>query len=104
MAPRPIRTRAPGRSAVALAAGLAAGVALAVALRPRAGGGPPARAAAPELRRAAQADGVRMRWEEHGDPDGRPIVLVHGLPTSPRVWRHVVPRLAGPGRRVLAPS
>lgn len=34
-----------------------------------------------------------MRWEESGA--GTPVVLVHGIPTSPRLWRHVVPRLDG---------
>ncbi len=38
-------------------------------------------------------DGIPMRWEEAGE--GRPVVLVHGIPTSPALWRHVVPRLAG---------
>ena len=35
--------------------------------------------------------GVPMRWTERGA--GLPIVLVHGIPTSPRLWRHVIPRL-----------
>ena len=39
--------------------------------------------------------GVPMRWLEAGDPDGIPLVLVHGLPTGPRLWRHVVPLLQG---------
>jgi pimeloyl-ACP methyl ester carboxylesterase len=38
-------------------------------------------------------DGIQMRWEESGD--GEPVVLLHGIPTSPRLWRHVVPRLEG---------
>jgi len=38
-------------------------------------------------------DGIEMRWEEHGT--GMPIVLVHGIPTSPALWRHVIPRLKG---------
>lgn len=32
---------------------------------------------------------VRMRWEESGE--GFPVVLVHGFPTSPALWRRVVP-------------
>lgn len=39
----------------------------------------------------AAVDGIRMRWEEEGA--GLPVVLLHGIPTSPRLWRHVVPRL-----------
>lgn len=34
-------------------------------------------------------DGVVNRRFESGE--GPPIVLVHGIPTSPRPWRHVVP-------------
>ena len=45
-------------------------------------------------------DGLMVRWEEGGEPDGTPTVLVHGLPTTPRLWRHVVPRLEG--ARILA--
>jgi pimeloyl-ACP methyl ester carboxylesterase len=42
---------------------------------------------------SATIDGIGMRWEEHGT--GTPVVLVHGIPTSPALWRHVVPRLNG---------
>ncbi|WP_292446202.1 alpha/beta fold hydrolase [Methylibium sp.] len=34
-----------------------------------------------------------MRWEEQGA--GVPVIFVHGIPTSPALWRHVVPRIAG---------
>lgn len=37
--------------------------------------------------------GEPVRWLEHGE--GRPVVLVHGVPTSPRLWRHVLPRVQG---------
>ena len=37
--------------------------------------------------------GIRMRWEEEGE--GPPVVFVHGIPTSPRLWRRVVPRVRG---------
>jgi pimeloyl-ACP methyl ester carboxylesterase len=42
-------------------------------------------------------DGIRMRWEERGT--GTPVVLLHGIPTSPALWRHVAPKVGG---RVLA--
>lgn len=38
-------------------------------------------------------DGIRMRWHEEGS--GVPVILVHGIPTSPALWRHVVPRIRG---------
>lgn len=43
--------------------------------------------------RTQQVGGIAMRWEEQGD--GIPVVLVHGIPTSPAVWRGVAPRLEG---------
>ena len=43
-------------------------------------------------------DGAPVRWLEQGT--GLPVVLVHGIPTSPTLWRHVVPRLTD--MRVLA--
>jgi pimeloyl-ACP methyl ester carboxylesterase len=46
----------------------------------------------------ATVDGTPIRWLEQGE--GMPVVLVHGIPTSPALWRHVVPRLSG--MRVLA--
>jgi pimeloyl-ACP methyl ester carboxylesterase len=36
---------------------------------------------------------IRMTWSEQGE--GFPVVLVHGIPTSPALWRHVVPLLQG---------
>lgn len=45
--------------------------------------------------RSADVGGIRMRWEEQGT--GLPVVLIHGFPTSPALWRHLVP-LVGEGR------
>jgi pimeloyl-ACP methyl ester carboxylesterase len=42
-------------------------------------------------------DGLTHRWLERGE--GRAVVLVHGVPTSSTLWRHVAPRLEA---RVLA--
>lgn len=50
--------------------------------------------------RTGEVGGVRNRWLER--PGGEPvIVLVHGIPTSPELWRHVIPRI-DPGATVLA--
>ncbi len=49
--------------------------------------------------RTATIGDTPTRWLEQ-DGDGTPIVLVHGIPTSPALWRHVTPRLSG--HRVLA--
>ncbi len=41
----------------------------------------------------ATVEDIVFRWEEQGD--GTPVVLIHGIPTCPALWRHVVPRLTG---------
>jgi pimeloyl-ACP methyl ester carboxylesterase len=41
----------------------------------------------------AMVRGVPMRWTEAGE--GFPVVLVHGIPTSPALWRHVLPQVHG---------
>jgi pimeloyl-ACP methyl ester carboxylesterase len=43
--------------------------------------------------RTVIVEGILMRWEEEGE--GPPVVFIHGIPTSPRLWRHVVPRIQG---------
>jgi pimeloyl-ACP methyl ester carboxylesterase len=43
--------------------------------------------------RRARVEGVEMRWLEMGA--GTPAVLIHGIPTSPELWRSVMPRLEG---------
>ncbi len=42
---------------------------------------------------SAVVEGITMRWEEQGA--GVPVIFVHGIPTSPALWRHVMPRIAG---------
>ncbi len=42
--------------------------------------------------RTVDVSGIRMRWEEEGE-EGPPVVFIHGIPTSPRLWRHVIPRV-----------
>ena len=39
--------------------------------------------------RTVDVEGIRIRWEEEGE--GHPVVFIHGIPTSPRLWRHVIP-------------
>lgn len=60
-------------------------------------------AEAPERVHSKRIAGIQMRWEEHGDRhSGIPVVLVHGLPTSPRVWRYLIPYLTADNRPCLA--
>jgi pimeloyl-ACP methyl ester carboxylesterase len=36
---------------------------------------------------------IHMRWLEAGA--GQPVVFLHGIPTSPHLWRHVIPTVEG---------
>jgi pimeloyl-ACP methyl ester carboxylesterase len=36
----------------------------------------------------------RVRWEELGDPDQQPVVLLHGTPFSSFIWRNIAAALA----------
>lgn len=58
---------------------------------------------APELIQSAMVDNILMRWEDHG-PRGEktPVIMVHGFPTHPRLWRYVIPRITRHGVRCLA--
>lgn len=49
----------------------------------------------------ATVEGINMRWEEIGaEASGDPVILLHGIPTCPRLWRDVAPKITG--RRVIA--
>jgi pimeloyl-ACP methyl ester carboxylesterase len=54
---------------------------------------------ASEAMQSTLVDGILMRWEEHGGADNVPVIFVHGIPTGPRLWRFVIPRLAFSGTR-----
>lgn len=41
--------------------------------------------------RTATVAGITMRWDEQGE--GLPVVFIHGIPTSPTLWRKVLPRV-----------
>lgn len=45
--------------------------------------------------RQRDIDGTPLRWAEAGD--GHAVVLIHGIPTNPSLWRHVLP-LVGDAR------
>lgn len=52
-------------------------------------------------KRTVDVDGVPMAYVETGQ--GRPVVLLHGNPTSSYLWRNVLPHLEGQAR-CLAPD
>ena len=37
----------------------------------------------------ARVEDITMRWEETGSGD--PVILIHGIPTCPALWRDVAP-------------
>ncbi len=47
-------------------------------------------------------DDVGLSWLEHGDPDGEPVVCVHGLTRNAHDFDHLAGEVAARGRRVLA--
>ena len=53
--------------------------------------------------RTVAAAGTSFLLREHGEGDGVPVLLLHGVPETSSVWRDLAPRLAD-GRRVLAPD
>ena len=55
----------------------------------------------PVTKQIAAVRGTTMAYLQEGA--GRPIVLLHGNPTSSYLWRNVIPRLRGHGR-VIAPD
>jgi pimeloyl-ACP methyl ester carboxylesterase len=50
------------------------------------------------------ADGRTLGWAEYGDPDGAPVVAVHGSPDSRVVWRLAHDPARRVGVRIVAPD
>jgi len=49
-------------------------------------------------------DGVELEVQVDGDPDGPPVLLVHGFPDSAYLWRHQIEALTSSGLRTIAPD
>lgn len=45
----------------------------------------------------------QFAWREGGDPEGQPLVMIHGWPESSYCWAHVAAHLAS-GFRIIAPD
>ena len=60
-------------------------------------------AADPYPRKRIAVAGTEIAFVDTGDASGRPIVFLHGNPTSSYLWRNVIPHLAEQGR-CLAPD
>ena len=53
-------------------------------------------------RRTIDASGIPFSATTWGDPDARPLLLVHGVTASSGIWWRVAPRLAAAGHHVVA--
>lgn len=50
------------------------------------------------------APGLRLHYVDEGPRHARPVLMLHGEPTWSYLYRHMIPRVAGAGLRVLAPD
>jgi pimeloyl-ACP methyl ester carboxylesterase len=57
-----------------------------------------------ERSRFAEVNGVRVHYQEAGEPSAPAVVLVHGFASSNWVWSEVLVPLAEEGFRVVAPD
>jgi pimeloyl-ACP methyl ester carboxylesterase len=54
--------------------------------------------------RFTEVDGVRLHYQEAGDPNAPPMILIHGFAASNLVWSKVFLEFAEAGYRVIAPD
>lgn len=54
--------------------------------------------------RFTEVDGVRVHYQEAGESDAPPMILIHGFASSNMVWSKVLLELAAAGFRVIAPD
>ena len=78
----------------------AAGVATALAAS---GGRSMAQTARESQPRMVKTDALDIGYEEHGNPAGTAIILLHGFPYDVRSFDGVVAPLVAAGHRVLVP-
>ncbi len=57
-----------------------------------------------EHSRIAEVNGLRVHYQEAGDPDAPPVLLIHGFLSSTFVWSRVFLEIAAAGFRVIAPD
>ena len=65
--------------------------------------GLPARAQAAPRLRSLETPTLTIAFEESGDPQGFPTILLHGWPDDVRAWDEVVPPLVDAGYRTIVP-
>ena len=57
-----------------------------------------------EHSRVVEVNGLRVHYQEVGDPQAPPILLIHGFLSSTFIWSRVFLELAEAGFRVIAPD
>ncbi len=53
--------------------------------------------------RSIKTSQLRLAYEESGPKNGKPMLLLHGWPDSPRTWDAVLPLFHSAGYRTIAP-
>src|SRR5271155_2663118 len=61
------------------------------------------RAEAQNMAKSIDTPILNIAYEESGNPQGFPIILLHGFPDDIHAWDDVAPPLAKAGHRVLVP-
>ena len=51
-----------------------------------------------------EIDGLRMHYVDEGDPDAPVMLMVHGMPTSCYLYRHLIKRFVAAGYRCVVPD
>jgi pimeloyl-ACP methyl ester carboxylesterase len=54
--------------------------------------------------RVIDHDGIPLAFEVEGEPDGAPVLLLHGFPDTSRVWVHQRRALVDAGHLVITPD
>jgi pimeloyl-ACP methyl ester carboxylesterase len=54
--------------------------------------------------RFAEFEGLRVHYQQAGNPDAPPVILIHGFCSSTLVWSKVFLDIANAGYRVIAPD
>ena len=58
----------------------------------------------PEYSWFTRVNGLRVHYQEAGDENAPPIILIHGFISSNLIWSHVLQPLAEAGLRAIAPD
>jgi pimeloyl-ACP methyl ester carboxylesterase len=64
---------------------------------------PPTTMSQPTALKTIRTDTLEIAYEENGETNGKPVVLLHGFPDDPRAWDGVVGPLAKDGFRTIVP-